>query len=125
MILDHIGFGVNDFETSRAFYLAALRPLGGEIIMEGEETSGCGFGRSGKPELWLYRAKKAPSTPLHLAFVAESRADVQAFYKAALAAGGRDNGAPGLREHYHPAYYAAFVRDPDGHNVEAVCHKPE
>ena len=125
MLLDHIGLGVDDFETSRAFYTAALTPLGGRVVMEGGGTSGCGFGLGEKPEFWLHRGKKAPSTSVHLAFVAESQAAVDAFHKAALAAGGRDNGAPGLRPYYHPNYYGAFVLDPDGNNVEAVCHKPE
>lgn len=124
MILDHIGVGTGDFEASRSFYLAALKPLGYAIALEGPDTSGAGFGRGGKPEFWIQKGK--PVSPhLHIAFSARSRAEVDAFYSAALAAGGRDNGAPGLRPHYHASYYGAFVLDPDGYNIEAVCHAPE
>ena len=124
MILDHIGVGVSDFEASRAFYLAALKPLGIAIALEGGGTSGAGFGRDGKPAFWIQKGKP-PSPMLHVAFAAASREEVDAFHAAALQAGGRDNGAPGLRPHYHPNYYGAFVIDPDGNNIEAVCHKPE
>jgi catechol 2,3-dioxygenase-like lactoylglutathione lyase family enzyme len=121
-MFDHIGFGVTNYEVSKAFFLKALQPLGIGIVMEGEH--GLGIGPKGKPALWLYQSDGKPA-PLHLAFTAENRKQVQAFHAAALNAGGKDNGAPGLRPHYHPNYYGAFVIGPDGHNVEAVCHKPE
>jgi catechol 2,3-dioxygenase-like lactoylglutathione lyase family enzyme len=119
-MLDHIGFSVGDFSRSRAFYLAALAPLGASAVMEFEGHAG--LGREGKPVFWLSQGPVA--TPMHLAFTARNRKEVDAFYAAALKAGGRDNGPPGLRPHYHPNYYAAFVIDPDGHNIEAVCHSP-
>jgi catechol 2,3-dioxygenase-like lactoylglutathione lyase family enzyme len=125
-MLDHIGFGVSNYERSKAFYAQALAPLGISIVMEvtPEQTgnhSAAGFGHDRKPYFWIARGDV--SANLHVAFVASSRADVDAFYRAALAAGGKDNGAPGVRPHYHANYYAAFVLDPDGHNVEAVCHR--
>ena len=120
-MFDHIGFGVSDYAASRAFFLAALGPLGIGIVMEGD--FGVGLGRKAHPALWLHRASAAPG-PLHLAFTAQDRGQVEAFHRAAIAAGGQDNGAPGLRRHYHADYYAAFVIGPDGHNVEAVCHRP-
>lgn len=120
-MFDHLGFGATDLAASKAFFLQALAPLGVGIAMEG--PYGVGLGRAGKPSLWLSPAEQPP-TPLHLAFTADDRAQVDAFYRAALAAGGRDNGPPGLRPHYHPNYYGAFVIGPDGHNVEAVCHRP-
>jgi catechol 2,3-dioxygenase-like lactoylglutathione lyase family enzyme len=121
-MFDHVGFGVSDYAASKAFFLEALEPLGVAVVMEG--PYGVGLGRDGKPSLWLYSTSEKPAH-LHLAFAAADRKQVDAFYRAALAAGGKDNGAPGLRPHYHPNYYAAFVIGPDGHNVEAVCHKPE
>lgn len=129
MIIDHIGIGVSDYERAKAFYREALAPLGISLVMEvtPELTGGpvwaCGFGRDGKPELWIGSDGKT-TPPVHVALAARSRAEVDAFYQAALAAGGTDNGAPGLRPMYHPNYYGAFVRDLDGHNVEAVCHAP-
>lgn len=120
-MFDHVGFGVTQLARSKNFYLQALAPLGVGVAMEG--PYGVGLGRQGKPSLWLSETHETPAH-LHLAFAAASRAEVDAFYGAALAAGGRDNGPPGLRPHYHPNYYAAFVIDPDGHNVEAVCHQP-
>lgn len=120
-MFDHIGFGVTDYEKSKAFFLDALKPLGVAVAMEG--PYGVGLGRSGKPSLWIYPTDDQPA-PLHLAFAADNRNQVDEFYRAAIAAGGKDNGAPGLRPHYHPNYYGAFVIGPDGHNVEAVCHKP-
>jgi catechol 2,3-dioxygenase-like lactoylglutathione lyase family enzyme len=122
MILDHIGLNVRDFAKSRAFYLVALAPLGIRIVKEGDGWAG--FNREGKGGFWITGAD-VPSIPIHVAFAAKDRAEVRAFYTAALAAGGRDNGAPGLRPQYHPDYYGAFVLDPDGHNIEAVCHAPE
>jgi catechol 2,3-dioxygenase-like lactoylglutathione lyase family enzyme len=128
MIIDHFGFGVADYARSKAFYEAVLAPLGMTVVMEtpGEVTESgaiaCGFGRDGKPQFWISaEGKTAPR--IHVAFTAASRDHVDAFHEAALAAGARDNGAPGLRPHYHPNYYGAFVLDPDGHNIEAVYHK--
>jgi len=120
-MFDHVGFGVSDYAASKAFFLTALHPLGVAVVMEG--PYGVGLGPSGKPALWMYQTDAKP-TPLHLAFAAETRELVDAFHRAALEAGGKDNGAPGLRPQYHANYYGAFVIGPDGHNVEAVCHKP-
>jgi catechol 2,3-dioxygenase-like lactoylglutathione lyase family enzyme len=122
MIFDHIGFNVSDLQPSKAFYLQALAPLGIGVAMDGEGW--VMLGRPGKPQFWIGSFGSSPG-PIHLAFAAESREQVRRFYDAALAAGGKDNGPPGLREHYHANYYGAFVIGPDGHNVEAVCHKPE
>lgn len=128
-MLDHIGFSVSDFARSLAFYQAALAPLSLGLVMSvsREQTGGgahAGFGAEGKPFFWIDDSGPAASG-VHVAFAARSRAEVDAFYAAARAAGGRDNGAPGLRAHYHPHYYGAFVFDPDGNNIEAVCHRPE
>lgn len=128
-ILDHIGINATDFERSKAFYTKALAPLGITLAMEWGKAAG--FGRNGKPDFWVGQGQTsfqrpehlAHITPVHVAFVAGSRAEVDAFYAAAMAAGGRDNGPPGLRPEYHAAYYGAFVLDPDGHNVEAVTHQ--
>ena len=128
-MLDHVGIVVSDFARSRAFYEAALKPLGISIQMAitaaetGGAYEGAGFGPPGKPEFWVSRTGAATG-PVHIAFSAPARASVDAFHAAALAAGGRDNGAPGLRPQYHPDYYGAFVLDPDGANIEAVCHRP-
>jgi catechol 2,3-dioxygenase-like lactoylglutathione lyase family enzyme len=126
-MIDHVGFPVSDYARSKAFYSQALAPLGYALIMEvGETESGSpavGFGREGKPDFWI-GGEGGLTGVLHIAIVADDRRTVDAFYRAALAAGGRDNGAPGLRPHYHPNYYGAFVLDPDGHNIEAVCHAP-
>jgi len=127
-MIDHIGFSVRDLARSRAFYEKALAPLGYAVLMEvTAEMTGThghvGFGRDGKPDFWIGDAAPLGGC-LHVAFTAPDRAVVDAFHAAALAAGGRDNGAPGLRPHYHPNYYGAFVLDPDGHNIEAVCHRP-
>ena len=126
-MLDHLGLTVSDFAKSRAFYDAALAPLGVGLVMEvtPEQTGGSshlGYGSDGKPYFWIGNAGSAGGG-VHVAFVAKDRAGVDAFYAAAMAAGGRDNGPPGIRAHYHPNYYGAFVLDPDGHNVEAVCHQ--
>ncbi len=124
--IDHMGLSVSDFERSKAFYLAALKPLGGGIIMEfpygaiGPFAS-AGLGVAGKPFLWITTGEKT-APHLHVAFRAETREQVDEFYAAAMEAGGVDNGPPGLRLHYHANYYGAFVLDPDGHNIEAVCH---
>ena len=122
MSFDHLGFNVRDLPRSRAFYAAALGPLGMGIAREGKEWAA--FGAGGRPEFWLGSYGDAPSG-IHVAFRASSREQVRAFHAAALAAGGSDNGPPGLRPQYHADYYGAFVTDPDGHNVEAVCHAPE
>ena len=128
-MLDHIGLAVADFDRARSFYRAALKPLGLGVVMEvtAEETGGdahAGFGDEGKPFFWIGTGAK-PGGCAHVAFAAQTRAEVDAFHAAAIAAGGRDNGAPGLRPHYHPNYYGAFVFDPDGNNIEAVCHRAE
>ncbi|MEF2072843.1 VOC family protein [Consotaella aegiceratis] len=124
-MLDHVGFAVKDFARARAFYEAALAPLGMTVVMDGDEAGGfAGFGKDGKPWFWIGNGPM-PATAVHVAFSAPDRAAVDAFHAAALEAGGRDNGAPGLRPHYHSNYYGAFVFDPDGNNIEAVCHKPE
>ena len=123
-ILDHLGISVTDFDRSKAFYRAALAPLGLAIMMEfPADGSACGFGRAGKPAFWISGGAKT-SPRVHIAFAAPSREAVDAFYQAALTAGATDNGVPGVRAHYHPNYYGAFVLDPDGHNIEAVYHKP-
>lgn len=127
-ILDHITLHVTDYERAKAFYTAALAPLGITLVME-YGTAG-GFGRDGKPELWIGQGKASYQTteqadrptPIHVALRARSREEVDAFHHAAVAAGARDFGAPGPRPEYHPGYYGAFVLDPDGHNVEAVIH---
>ncbi len=121
-MFDHIGLGVSNYAESRAFFLKSLEPLGVGVVMEGEH--GLGLGPKGKPSLWLFQTAEKP-LPLHIAFAAGNREQVQRFYRAALEAGGKDNGAPGLRPQYHPDYYGAFVIGPDGHNIEAVCHRPE
>jgi catechol 2,3-dioxygenase-like lactoylglutathione lyase family enzyme len=123
-MIDHLGIGVTDFGRSKAFYLQALAPLGIGLIFEPPDGDAAGFGAEGKPFFWIGAAAEA-GAPTHVAFTAGNRALVDAFYAAAMAAGGRDNGAPGIREHYHPNYYGAFVLDPDGHNIEAVCHLAE
>lgn len=134
-MLDHIGLTVKDFEASKAFYDAALAPLGIEVVMRvtPDQTGGSshvGYGPSvdrrdiqaGKPSFWIGDAPSTATGSMHVAFLAANRSQVDAFHAAALAAGGRDNGAPGLRPHYHPGYYGAFVISPEGVNVEAVFH---
>lgn len=131
-MIDHYTLLVSDYERSKAFYLAALAPLGYVAVMTVTRArlpslpfpESCGLGAQGKPDLWLRPAMGGPIAPTHIAFRAESRAAVDAFHAAALAAGATDHGAPGLRPHYHPNYYGAFVLDPDGYNVEAVIHTP-
>ena len=121
-MIDHTGVIVGSFEASSRFYAAALAPLRYELLLE-FHASVAGFGEPGKPDFWV--AQGGPNTPrIHVAFCADTRREVDAFYEAALGAGARDNGAPGLRAQYHPDYYGAFVLDPDGHNIEAVCHSP-
>ncbi len=129
-MIDHIGFKVSDFQASKTFYQHALAPLGYGLVidvtpeMTGTDARHAGFGTNDKPAFWIGTGGGAHGG-LHIALVARSRRDVDAFHVAALAAGARDNGAPGLRPIYHPNYYGAFVLDLDGHNIEAVCHSPE
>jgi catechol 2,3-dioxygenase-like lactoylglutathione lyase family enzyme len=120
-MLDHVGLEVRDYDASRAFYEAALAPLGLKLMMEPAPTVG-GFG-SDFPFFWVSSRGRSPQNGVHVAFRVESRELVDAFHAAALEAGAEDNGGPGVREIYHPNYYGAFVLDPDGNNVEAVCHK--
>lgn len=119
-MIDHIALNVSDLEKSKAFYSRALAPLGYEVAMEFEGAVGLAF--QGKPDFWLYH--RGDVAPVHVAFAAADRATVSAFHEAAVDAGGTDNGPPGIRAHYHEHYYGAFVHDPDGNNVEAVCHDP-
>ena len=123
-MFDHVKFGVSDYAASKAFFLKALEPLGVVVVAEGQPTYGIELSADDEASLILFQTEEKPA-PLHLAFTAQNRRQVDAFYRAALAAGGKDNGAPGLRPHYHADYYAAFVICPDGHNIEAVCHEPE
>jgi catechol 2,3-dioxygenase-like lactoylglutathione lyase family enzyme len=120
-VLDHVGIRVSNFEQSKRFFTEALSPLGYELIME-PSVSAAGLGRQGKPDFWIGQGDQGQ--PVHIAVAAEDRATVDAFHEEALAAGGRNNGGPGLRPEYHESYYAAFVFDPDGNNIEAVCHEP-
>lgn len=127
-MLDHVGLSVSDLACSRTFYVTALAPLGYVPVMDvsRERTGGyegTGFGKEGRPQFWIGTGDRRGSA-VHVAFAAASRAEVDAFHQAALDAGGHDNGAPGLRPHYHEHYYGAFVIDPDGNNIEAVCHLP-
>jgi catechol 2,3-dioxygenase-like lactoylglutathione lyase family enzyme len=121
-MFDHVGVNVRDFERSRAFYRQALEPLGLQETAAFEEWKAAVFGPEGRYGFWVVQ-REPYGTGTHLAFTCDDRETVDAFHAAALAAGGTDNGSPGLREHYHPTYYGAFVLDPDGNNVEAVCHK--
>jgi catechol 2,3-dioxygenase-like lactoylglutathione lyase family enzyme len=121
-MIDHAGFGVSDYARSKAFYEQALAPLGITLLME-PMAAAAGFGDHGKPYFWI-EAERSRATEVHVAFEAPDRATVDAFHAAALEAGGTDNGAPGVRAIYHPDYYGAYVLDPDGNNIEAVCHKP-
>jgi catechol 2,3-dioxygenase-like lactoylglutathione lyase family enzyme len=127
-MIDHTGVSVSDFDKSKMFYTEALSPIGYALLMEFPasvtgHTDVAGYGEPEKPDFWLY--KGVPNhPPVHVAFRVSSRDQVDAFYQAAMRAGGRDNGAPGPRAHYHEHYYGAFVLDPDGHNVEVVCHLP-
>lgn len=127
-MFDHIGFSVTDLTRSKAFYTAALQPVGVELLVEltAEQTGGhahAGYGAGEKAFFWIGDGEPL-SGSMHVAFKAQSRAAVDVFYAAALAAGGKDNGPPGLRPHYGADYYGAFVLDPDGHNIEAVCRLP-
>ena len=127
-MIDHAGINVSDWEKAKTFYDAAFGAIGAKLLyMVPEQYTGGakvgGYGRE-KPDFWLHESKET-GAGRHYAFTARNRAEVDAFYVAAMAAGGKDNGAPGIRTHYHPDYYGAFVIDPDGNNVEAVCHKAE
>jgi catechol 2,3-dioxygenase-like lactoylglutathione lyase family enzyme len=127
-VIDHVGLSVVDYTRALRFYEAALEPLGISVVMQvtKEETGGyegAGFGRGGKPSFWISGGERT-SPRVHIAFIADNHEAVNAFFEAALAAGAADNGEPGIRAHYHPDYYAAFVIDPEGQNIEAVCHKP-
>lgn len=124
-MFDHVKFGVTDFAASKAFYLKALESLGIAVVSEGVPTYGVELlTPASKASLCLFQTAEKPAH-LHIAFVAGNRAQVDAFHRAALEAGGKDNGRPGLRPNYHASYYAAFVIDPDGHNIEVVCHEPQ
>lgn len=120
-MFDHVKFGVSDFAASKAFFLQALAPLGVVVVGEGVPSYGIELSADNAVSLCLFETQEKPAH-LHIAFATTTRQQVDAFYQAALAAGGQDNGAPGLRPRYHPNYYAAFVIGPDGHNIEAVCH---
>lgn len=127
-MIDHTGVVVSDFPRSRTFYAQALAPIGYVLMMEipatvTGHTDVAGFGEPPRPDFWI-TSGTANKPPIHVAFRVPTRALVDAFHAAAIAAGGTDNGKPGLRPHYHPDYYGAFVLDPDGHNIEAVCHEP-
>jgi catechol 2,3-dioxygenase-like lactoylglutathione lyase family enzyme len=125
-MLDHLGISVRDYAASKGFYEKALAPLGYSILMELPTPDGkhaAGFGTPGKPDFWIGDSGSS-SGRVHVAFACPDHQSVDAFYRAAIEAGGKDNGAPGLRPHYHPNYYGPFVLDPDGNNVEAVCHTP-
>jgi catechol 2,3-dioxygenase-like lactoylglutathione lyase family enzyme len=127
-MLDHTGFAVSDLRRAKVFYASALQPLGITLLFEvtPEQSGGgahAGFGAANKPFFWIGDHGSA-CTGVHIAFTAKTRAQVDSFYRAALNAGGKDNGAPGVRPHYHANYYGAFVLDPDGNNIEAVCHEP-
>lgn len=128
-MFDHVGFPVKSFKKSKNFYADALSPLGFSLVMEvsSDQPGGkthAGFGSEGRPRFWISEGDVDKGN-MHIAFKAKSRKAVEEFYEAALKAGGKDNGAPGLRPHYHENYYGAFVTDPDGHNIEAVCHLPK
>lgn len=122
-MLDHISLHVSDYARSKEFYLKALKPFGYELLMSFEERKMAGLGAEGKMDFWIDENETSKTT--HIAFHAKDRKTVDEFYKAALAVGGKDNGAPGLRPNYHKDYYVAFVLDPDGNNIEAVSHTEE
>jgi catechol 2,3-dioxygenase-like lactoylglutathione lyase family enzyme len=126
-MIDHMGFSVADYSRSKDFYIKALAPLGYRLVREVQQNENdnpaAGFGTNGRADFWI-GGEGGLNRRMHVAIAADTRAAVDAFYHAALAAGGKDNGPPGPRPHYHPNYYGAFVLDPDGHNIEAVCRKP-
>lgn len=121
-MFDHVVFGVSDYAASKAFFLKALEPIGMAVVSEG--PLGIELSADGRSSLCIFKTEEKPAH-LHLAFVADNREQVDAFHRAALEAGAKDNGAPGLRPNYSGKYYAAFVIGPDGHNIEVVCHEPE
>jgi catechol 2,3-dioxygenase-like lactoylglutathione lyase family enzyme len=123
-MLDHVGLDVTDYELSKAFYEKALAPLGLELMMEPAPGIG-GFGDGRRPFFWIGTGRRSAQSGVHVAFDTSDRTAVDAFHAEALDAGATDNGPPGVREIYHPNYYGAYVLDPDGNNVEAVCHRPE
>jgi catechol 2,3-dioxygenase-like lactoylglutathione lyase family enzyme len=123
-MFDHVGLNVRDYAASRVFFEQALAPLGYRVVMAFDEWKAAGLGTGDKPEFWISQ-REPYGTGTHVAFACADRATVDAFHDAALDAGGIDNGRPGPREQYHPTYYGAFVHDPDGNNIEAVCHNPE
>jgi catechol 2,3-dioxygenase-like lactoylglutathione lyase family enzyme len=121
LVIDHLGVGVRDYEESLAFYTRALEPLGIELVVKNDaDNRAAGFGFKGRDDFWIHEGR--PLGRMHVAFEARSREQVDAFHAAALEAGGRDNGAPGLRREYSPTYYAAYILDPNGNNIEAVFH---
>jgi len=130
-MIDHIGIPVSDYPRSKAFYEQVLAAIGVSLVMEvtpeqtGDGSWAAGFGRDQKPDFWIGSDPRGVAAHTHVAFTVDNRSQVDAFHAAGIAAGGTDNGAPGLRPHYHPHYYGGFIIDPDGHNIEAVCHRPE
>lgn len=127
MIIDHVGIVTSDYARAKEFYAAALASIGGKLHMEFPQPNHdvSGWGRE-TPDFWVSTCPdKTKPTPVHVAFACDNRAQVDAFYEAALKAGATDNGKPGVRAQYHPNYYGAFVKDFDGHGIEAVCHKPQ
>jgi catechol 2,3-dioxygenase-like lactoylglutathione lyase family enzyme len=123
LMVDHVGFAVRDYALSKAFYEKALAPIGFTLLME-PAGQAAGFGADGRPSFWIEALGRPVSGRLHIALAVDRRDKVDAFHAAALEAGGTDNGKPGVREIYHPNYYGAYVLDPDGNNIEAVCHAP-
>jgi catechol 2,3-dioxygenase-like lactoylglutathione lyase family enzyme len=123
-MIDHVGLNVVDYEASKAFFAETLGPLGHRVVLDFPEWEAAGFGTEEKPEFWI-AARDPRGTGTHVSFAVSDRATVDAFHAAGMGAGGSDNGEPGIREHYHPTYYAAFVLDLDGNNIEAVCHHAE
>ena len=121
-MIDHLSLPVANYEQSKSFFQAVLAPLGHALVME-HPISGGGFGSHGKPTFWIKQG--SPTATVHVAFSCEDRASVDKFHETAIAFGATDNGPPGLRSEYHPTYYGAFILDPDGNNIEAVCHMPE
>jgi catechol 2,3-dioxygenase-like lactoylglutathione lyase family enzyme len=122
-MIDHITVRVRDLEKSKAFYAKALEPLGYQVVKSFGALAG--LGTPGKPDFWIGTAEGKPQEPMHIAFRARTRLEVEAFHEAAIKAGAKDNGKPGVRKDYHPNYYGAFVIDPDGHNLEVVCHQAQ
>lgn len=124
-MIDHLGITVSEYDISKQFYLKALAPLGYELLMEVQGFAGFGIASDNGPlaTFWIHQGDVPPKGSIHYAIRVDSRDQVDAFFEAALSAGGEDNGKPGVREMYHPNYYGAFILDPDGYNIEAVCHR--